>query len=77
MPKIFAEIFGLDEYDDLESIKQDPDFFTKKLIDRIQVAKCMPKESFTVGLMRINGKHVYLLNSEDAKQTDTFRKKRI
>lgn len=77
MPKIFAEIFGLNEYDDLNSIKNDPEFFTKRLIDRIQIARNMPKSSFSVGLIRMNGKHVYVLDSKDAVETDTFKRKQI
>jgi len=35
MPKVFKDIFGLDTYDDLNEIQNDPEFFTKRLLRRV------------------------------------------
>jgi bifunctional DNA-binding transcriptional regulator/antitoxin component of YhaV-PrlF toxin-antitoxin module len=61
MPKIFASIFGLEVGDDLEAIKNDKDFFVKKLI---QATK--PKVSsqfYSIGLMNIGNRNsLYILD---------------
>lgn len=77
MPKIFAQTFGLNEYDDLRSIKSNPNFFTERLFEKISNLKGIPESNYSIGLMQINGKHIYLLNSQDAVESPTFRRKQI
>lgn len=64
MPKVFKDIFGLDTYDDLNEIKNNPDFFTNRLLE-----KCNPKvgaDQYSLALLRLNGKHTYLLHADQA-----------
>jgi len=35
MPKIFATVFGLEPEDDLNTIKNNPQFFTERLIKNL------------------------------------------
>ena len=77
MPKIFASIFGLEVGDDLEAIKNDKDFFVKKLI---QATK--PKVSsqfYSIGLMNIGNRNsLYILDrNQGIQDTDSFTQKEI
>ena len=78
MPKIFASTFGLEIRDDLNAIKQDREFFVKRLIQSIK-----PKVSnqfYSIGLMNI-GSHssMYILdrNQRIPNDTDNFVQKDI
>lgn len=64
MPKIFKNIFGLDTYDDLNEIKNDSEFFTKRLLDKCKVQ--IPNSRYSLALLRLNGKHTYLLEADKA-----------
>lgn len=77
MPKIFASIFGLEVGDDLEAIKNDKDFFVKKLIQAIK-----PKVSskfYSIGLMNIGNRNsLYILDrNQGVQDTDSFTQKEI
>ena len=78
MPKIFASVFGLEIGDDLNVIKQDKEFFVKKLIESIR-----PKVSnqfYSIGLMNIgNRSSMYILdrNQRIPNDTDNFIQKDI
>ena len=71
LPKIFATIFGLNTEDDLESIKRNPNFFLERLFDNLKPTH----NNYTLALQRINGNHIYILNSNDAVQSDNFKPK--
>lgn len=73
MPKIFATVFGLDVDDDLNSIKENPNFFTERLLKNLKPTH----GNYTICLQRINGKHTYILNADDAVQSEFFRPKQI
>lgn len=77
MPKVFAKQFGLKENDNLSAIEQDPDFFTKRLVEKITTPEISDKY-YTIALHRLGkGQHVYLLNPKDAVETNNFKKKSI
>lgn len=59
MPKTFATAFGLKEFDDLETIKNDPDFFVKQYLEN-QATK-VNNNQYTVELKTSSGNHYYLL----------------
>lgn len=65
MSKIFATIFGLETGDDLNAIKQDKEFFIKKLLKSIK-----PKVSnryYSIGLMNLGRKSsMYILDRNQA-----------
>lgn len=64
MPKTFASAFGLKEFDDLESIKNDPDFFVKQYLQN-QATK-VNNNQYTVELKTSKGDHYYLLTKRQA-----------
>ena len=78
MPKIFASVFGLEVGDDLNVIKQDREFFVKRLIESIK-----PKVSnqfYSIGLMNIGSRSsMYILdrNQRIPNDTDNFVQKDI
>lgn len=59
MPKVFATKYGLSEFDDLNTIQNDPDYFIKQYLTR-QTTKVRPNQ-FTIEFKRANGDHVYIL----------------
>lgn len=76
MPKIFKDIFGLETYDDLQKIKEDSEFFTKRLLSRIQVE--IPRDRYSLALLRLNGKHTYILDASQAVEVPgEFERKTI
>ena len=77
LPKLFAEKFGLREYDDINAIKNNPNFFIERLLQKLSNQKGIEEQNYTIGMMRMNGNHVYLLDKNDAVQSDTFRRKSI
>lgn len=77
LPKLFAEKFGLREYDDINAIKNNPNFFIERLLQKLSNQKGIEEQNYTIGMMRMNGNHVYLLDKNDAVYSDTFRRKSI
>lgn len=75
MPKIFASVFGLETYDSVDEILRDPDFFTKRIIQRY--TKSIPSGFFDLELKRINGNHMYFLQRDRAVVSENFRRKEI
>lgn len=77
MPKIFASVFGLEVSDDLNIIKGDRDFFVKRLIERTK-PQGISNSSYTIGLMRLNGSHTYILDrNQGIPQLPNFQKQTI
>ena len=82
MPKTFKSNFGLDQFDQVEDIKADPDFFTKKLASKLltkvegytSVDGNTIINNFHLELKRSNGNHIYISN-DIVKCTDSFRNK--
>jgi hypothetical protein len=81
MPKTFKSNLGLDEFDELEDIKNDPLFFVDKLIDRFgtKVESYEDEEgnvinNFHLELKRSDGNHIYvrkgLTGSDLVKKVD-------
>lgn len=64
MPKTFATNFGLKEFDDLNSIKNDPDFFIKQYLQN-QSTK-VEENQYAVELKVSDGNHYYLLTKKQA-----------
>lgn len=66
MPKVFKNAFGLDEFDQVEDVLNDPEFFTKKLLKKLYTKV----QNYTIGddtfynyhveLKRNTGDHVYI-----------------
>lgn len=67
MPKIFATAFGLSEFDDLNSIASDRDYFIKQYL-RNQAIKIAP-EQYTVALKKSNGRHLYILSRDQVSNS--------
>lgn len=77
MPKIFASVFGLEVSDDLNVIKGDKDFFVKRLIERTK-PQGISNSAYTIGLMRLNGSHTYILDrNQGIPQLPNFQKQTI
>ena len=74
MPKVFKTNFGLGQFDNIEEIKADPDFFLKKLVrnantkvENIPVLDENGKldhyiANFHLELKKLDGKHIYIRN---------------
>ncbi len=60
MPKTFATAFGLNEFDSLEEIAKDPEFFLKQYIKN-QASK-VAQNQYSVEFKRSTGQHIYVLN---------------
>lgn len=67
MPKIYMSKFGLDQYDDLSTIKNDPLFFMKRMLANWQSK--VDDRDFDIELKRLNGNHTYLVNKSTFKST--------
>lgn len=77
MPKIFASVFGLEVSDDLNIIKGDRDFFVRRLIERTK-PQGISNSAYTIGLMRLNGSHTYILDrNQGIPQLPNFQKQTI
>lgn len=63
MPKTVASLYGLTVEDSLDKIENDPEFFTKRLQQNLSLSN-PDRNSYTVALKNINGKHVYILDRE-------------
>jgi hypothetical protein len=71
MPKTFKTNLGLDQFDDLDTIKNDPDFFAKKIIYRFSTkvdnftdyddaGNEIEIYNFHLELKKTNGNHIYV-----------------
>lgn len=70
LPKIYASKFGLREYDDLYTIKNDPQFFLKRML--ANWGSKVDDADFDIELKRLNGKHTYLINKDTFNNSDTL-----
>ena len=77
MPKIFASVFGLEIGDDLNVIKQDKEFFVKRLIQSIKPR--VSNQFYSIGLMNIGSRSsMYILDrNQRIPDTDNFVQKDI
>lgn len=62
IPRIQASKFGLNIYNDLKTIQDDPYFFLKKMINNW--ASKVDDKDFQYELKKLNGSHVYLINKQ-------------
>ena len=68
MPKTLKEKFGLDQFDSLEDIKNDPMFFTKKIVRKFSTKvdsyplnyEGLFANNFDIELKRNDGNHIYI-----------------
>ena len=74
MPKTFKSNFGLDQFDQVEDIKADPDFFVKKLAEKLftkvegytkvitdgDIKRQVTVNNFHLELKRPDGNHIYI-----------------
>lgn len=63
MPKTMAKQLGLTSEDSLDSLLNDKNVFSKKLIKNLRHQ--ITEDNFTVALKRVNGNHLYVLTKED------------
>lgn len=75
MPKTFATNFGLKEFDDLNTIKNDQDFFIKQYL-RNQATK-VNENQYAVELKVSDGNHYYLLSRKQLAGSDLTRVENI
>ena len=61
LPMTYKTKFGLQEYDDLQEILRDPDFFVKRGLQRFKSK--IDDSMFDYELKNFNGNHVYILDS--------------
>lgn len=61
LPMTYKTQFGLQEYDDLQEILKDPDFFVKRGLQRFKSK--IDDYMFDYELKNFNGNHVYVLDS--------------
>lgn len=64
MPKIYKTQFGLQEYDDLQEILRDKDFFIKRGLNRFK-CKLSNHNLYNYELKNFNGDHVYILDKSE------------
>lgn len=62
MPKTFKTKFGFNDYTDLEAVKNDPDWFLKRLIQNASVS--VEPSNYDIALKNSNGKHYYIINRD-------------
>lgn len=60
MPKIYQTQFGLQEFDELQDILRDPDFFVKRGLSRF--ACKLAHTDYDYELKNFNGDHIYVLD---------------
>lgn len=63
MPKIYQMKYGLRENDQVSEILSDPDFFTKRALERVKDQKVDP-QYFHYELKNFNGNHIYIWDSK-------------
>lgn len=79
MPKTFKSNLGLEQHDDLETIKNDPDFFVKRLVHRFTTkvnnydyvdenGKEQHIYNFHLELKRSDGNHIYVRQGFEGSQ---------
>ena len=61
MPKTFKTNFGLNEFDDLNTIKEDRDFFIKQYFKNRDTKSDIFDDNYTIEFKVSNGDHYYLL----------------
>lgn len=61
MPKTFKTNFGLNEFDDLNTIKEDQDFFIKQYLSNRATKEDITDSQHTIEFKVSNGNHYYLL----------------
>ena len=76
MPKIFINEFGLDQYDDLYSIKNDKLFFVKRL-QQHYTSNLTNEQLYDIELKRLNGHHYYILQKENMQNLQGVEEKVI
>lgn len=59
MPKIFLKEFGLDEYSNLDEIKNNPDYFYDRMVNNFDT-KVFDETHYDLELKKVNGQHIYL-----------------
>lgn len=72
MPKTFINEFGLDQYDNLFDIKQDPNFFLKRAIRRY-ASKITNDNNYDIELKNLNGNHYYILDASRESDIEGLR----
>lgn len=75
MPKTFATAFGLKEFDDLNTIVNDKDFFIKQYVKN-QATLVLPKQ-YSIEFKSSSGNHIYVLNKNLLSNSELNRKKGI
>jgi hypothetical protein len=73
MPKTMATKFGLETHDNLSVIKNDVGFFYKRFKEKYR-RLLSNDDNFTLELKRLNGDHVYLINTDDLAKTQLKKK---
>ena len=71
LPKTFATNFGLTEFDDLYSIKNDKYFFIRRYLEN--AATKVDESQYQVELKTDNAKHYYLLNKKGLESATGLR----
>lgn len=77
MPKKFKSIFGLKSFDDVEDIKNDKEFFTRKLIKEYDTSLT---NFYTYEFKRVDGRHIYILDRKylnDPRMAGSLKKVKI
>lgn len=72
MPKTFATSFGLSEFDDLNTIASDQDYFIKQYLQNQTVT--LSPANYTITFKKSNGRHLYVLSKEQFKNNDNLQK---
>lgn len=72
MPKTFINEFGLDQYDNLFDIKQDPNFFLKRAI-RKYASEITNSSNYDIELKNLNGNHYYILDASRESYIEGLR----
>lgn len=63
MPKIYETLFGLNKGDSVNTIRNDKDFFLRRLVKNWGT---IDKQNYHIALKRVNGDHVYLMHKGHA-----------
>lgn len=63
MPKIYETLFGLKKGDSVNVIRNDKDFFLRRLVKNWGT---IDKQNYHIALKRVNGDHVYLMHKNHA-----------
>ena len=74
MPKVFATKFGLKEFDDLQTISNDKEFFIKRYLENVNPKNQPNAVNYKYWLKRSNGKHIYVLDREMLPNTQNLTK---